>query len=110
MTHLSSSLFFKTILLSLVIALGSCSEEARNRFQRQVQINLIGKDQRVHLFSPLSGQIIRTWLVEDGKITSGKTDSGFPTGYYYFYGKANEESKARYVQIPVNNSYIEEIN
>jgi len=100
----------KYIWAMILLLLVGCTEEARNRVQRQIQINLIGKDQLVTLFSPLSGEIIKTWLVEDGKITSGKTDAGFPTGYYYFYGKPNEESKARYVQIPVNNSYIEEID
>lgn len=77
---------------------------------RNIQLNLLGSNLSVNLFSPLSGEIIRTWIVEDGKITSGKTDAGLPTGYYYFYGKTNEESKARYVQIPVSNSYIEEIH
>ena len=57
--------------------------------------NLLGKDLRVSYVAD-NGNIVKSWTVRDGKVTSEKDSSGNAVGYYYFW--SNETG---YVQIPV---------
>jgi hypothetical protein len=89
------------LLIFAVVMLGGCTEEARNKISRTTD-NFLGEDLRVSYID--SGQVVKTWTVRDGKITSGKDDSGNATGYYYFW---TEETG--YVQVPIERTVIEEI-
>ena len=82
--------------------LAACTEEARNRFARSVQQNIIGEQLRVSYID--YGKVVKTWVIKDGKVTSGKEEgTGRPLGYYYFY------SENGYVQLPIEKTIIEEI-
>ncbi|MEM1155898.1 MAG: hypothetical protein AAGI44_17310 [Pseudomonadota bacterium] len=87
-------------LLSILIA-GGCTEEARNKLGRTTD-NVLGKDLKVSYID--SGQVIKTWTVIDGKITSGQGEGGAPKGYYYFWSE-----ETGYVQVPIERTIIEEI-
>ena len=89
------------IIVSLVF-LSACTEEARNKWSRTVD-NFAGLNLRVSWIS-LDGVVVQSWTVPDGKITSGKTEGGMPSGYYYFWSK-----EGGYVQLPVQHTLIEEI-
>ena len=82
--------------------LAACTEEARNQFARSVQQNIIGEQLRVSYID--YGKVVKTWVIKDGKVTSGKEEgTGRPLGYYYFY------SENGYVQLPIEKTIIEEI-
>ena len=88
-------------LVSLVFFYG-CTEEARNKLARSVQQNVLGDQLQVSYVD--YGKIVKTWVIKDGKVTSGKDEnSGRPLGYYYFY------SETGYVQLPIEKTIIEEI-
>jgi len=89
------------LLTVALIMLGGCTEEARNKISRTTD-NFLGEDLRVSYID--GGQIVKTWTVKDGKITSGKDDSGNATGYYYFWSV-----ETGYVQAPIERTIIEEI-
>ena len=89
-------ILFSTFILS------ACTEESRNQMFKQAD-NLLGKDLRVSYVAD-NGNIVKTWTVRDGKVTSEKDSSGNAVGYYYFW--SNETG---YVQIPVMRTIIEEI-
>ena len=93
----------KTIIAATVMfVLTSCTEEARNKFSRSVQQNILGEKLKVSYID--YGKVVKTWIIKDGKVTSGKENgSGAPLGYYYFY------SENGYVQLPVSKTLIEEI-
>ena len=61
-----------------------CTEEARNKLSRTTD-NYLGEDLRVSYID--GGQVVKSWTVKDGKITSGKADDGTATGYYYFWSE-----------------------
>ena len=84
-----------------LFALGGCTEEARNKISRTTD-NVLGEDLRVSYID--GGQVVKTWTVRDGKITSGKGDSGDASGYYYFW-----TVETGYVQVPIERTVIEEI-
>ena len=84
-----------------VIVLGGCTEEARNKISRSTD-NFLGEDLRVSYVD--GGQVVKTWTVKDGKITSGKGDDGNASGYYYFW-----TVETGYVQVPIERTIIEEI-
>lgn len=90
-----------TLLIAALVLLGGCTEEARNKISRTTD-NFLGEDLRVSYID--SGQVVKTWTVIDGKITSGKDDSGNSTGYYYFW-----TVETGYVQVPIERTVIEEI-
>ena len=69
---------FLAIALS---ALGGCTEEARNKISRTTD-NVLGEDLRVSYID--GGQVVKTWTVRDGKITSGKGERGMPAGTTIF--------------------------
>ena len=89
-------ILFSTFILS------ACTEESRNQMFKQAD-NLLGKDLRVSYVAD-NGNIVKSWSVRDGKVTSEKDSSGNAVGYYYFW--SNETG---YVQIPVMRTIIEEI-
>ena len=88
------------ILFALTVLTG-CTEEVRNKWSRQAD-NLLGTNLRVSYVD--HGQIVKSWTVKDGKITSGKDDSGRVLGYYYFWSL-----ESGYVQVPIDRTIIEEI-
>ena len=88
--------------LSLLF-LAACTEESRNKLFRSVQQNVLGERLRVSYVD--YGKVVKTWVINDGKVTSGKDEkSGMPLGYYYFY------SETGYVQLPIEKTIIEEFN
>lgn len=93
-------LFYFLLFLSL-LSIAGCTEESRNKIFRQAD-NLIGKDLKVSYID--SGKIVKTWVVRDSKITTGKDESGRVLGYYYFWSE-----KMGYVQIPIERTIIEEL-
>ena len=92
----------KIIFILLAILLTACTEETRNKMFKEAD-NLLGKDLRVSYIAD-NGQIVKTWTVSDGKVTSEKDSGGNAVGYYYFWSK-----ETGYVQIPMIRTIIEEI-
>ena len=88
-------------LFLLALATAGCTEEARNQFFRSAD-NVLGKDYKVSYVD--EGQVVKSWTIKDGKITSGEKEDGTPTGYYYFW---NEETG--YVQVPIDRTIVEEL-
>jgi hypothetical protein len=88
-------------IVAMLIMLGGCTEEARNKISRTTD-NFLGEDLRVSYID--GGKVVKTWTVRDGKITSGKGESGAANGYYYFWSV-----ETGYVQVPIERTIIEEI-
>lgn len=86
-----------TLLLTCFL-LVACSEEQQNKISRLGVTWLEGN----YNVTFASGDHQKTWIVEDGKVTSDPQK-----GYYYFW--AIENGKKIYVQTPIERSYIEEI-
>lgn len=89
------------VLIASVLIISGCTEEARNKLGRTAD-NYLGEDLKVSYID--SGVVVKTWTVEDGKITSGKDDQGNSLGYYYFWSV-----ETGYVQLPIERTVIEEI-
>ncbi len=90
------------ILLFILLLLGGCTEESRNKIFKQAD-NLLGKDLRVSYVAD-SGTIFKSWTVRDGKVTTHKDEQGATSGYYYFWSV-----ESGYVQVPIVRVIIEEI-
>ena len=86
-----------TLLLLTVLGAG-CTEEQQNKLSR-VGVTWLEGDYRV---TYAEGGHVRSWEVRDGKVTSDPTK-----GYYFFW--AEIEGKNRYVQTPIERTYIEEM-
>ncbi len=84
--------------LALVGVLSGCSEEQQNRLSRKAVTWLEGNYQVTFA----EGQHVKSWQVRNGKVTSDPEK-----GYYYFW--ALIDGKKRYVQTPVERTYIEEM-
>lgn len=97
---MKKSLLSVGALLGLLVIAG-CSEESRNKIARQAD-NFLGEDLRVSYID--AGQVVKSWTVKDGKITSGRDDQGNSTGYYYFWSV-----ETGYVQVPIERTIVEEI-
>ena len=93
---------YRNLILLLALFLTACTEETRNKMFKEAD-NLLGKDLRVSYIAD-NGQIVKTWTVRDGKVTSEKDSAGNAVGYYYFWSY-----ETGYVQIPVMRTIIEEI-
>lgn len=78
------------LVMSLVVG---CSGDSRNEFARTKIAYLDGNYKVTHYNC---GENI-TWMIKDDKVTSTTK------GYYYFW------SDGKYVQVPVNQTVIEEI-
>ena len=89
------------LIIASVLIISGCTEEARNKLGRTAD-NYLGEDLKVSYID--SGVVVKTWTVEDGKITSGKDDQGNSLGYYYFWSV-----ETGYVQLPIGRTVIEEI-
>jgi hypothetical protein len=83
---------------ALALLLSGCSEEQQNRLSR-LGVTWLEGNYRVTF---ATGSHVKTWEVRGGKVTSepGK-------GYYFFW--ATVDGKSRYVQVPLEQTYIEEI-
>jgi hypothetical protein len=95
---------YKSAAITAFVAttlLTSCTEETRNKISRDVD-NFLGENLRVSYID--SGQVVKTWTVKDGKITTGKDTNGMALGYYFFW-----TMETGYVQIPIERTIIEEI-
>ena len=90
------------IFLLLLLFMGGCTEESRNKIFKQAD-NLLGKDLRFYYVSD-SGKIVKSWTVKDGKVTSHKDEQGVASGYYYFWSV-----ESGYVQVPIVRTIVEEI-
>lgn len=91
-------------VIGIVLALSmlaACTEEARNQISRKAD-NFLGENLKVSYID--NGVVVKSWTVKDGKITTGKSDSGAALGYYYFW---TEETG--YVQLPIERTIIEEL-
>ena len=88
-----------SILFLLMIS--ACTEEKRNQLLRSVQQNIVGERLKVSYVD--YGKIVKSWVIEDGKVTTGVTENGIVKGYYYFY------STDGYIQIPIGKAMIEEL-
>ena len=86
-------------LFLLALATAGCTEEARNQFFRSAD-NVLGKDYMVSYVD--EGQVVKSWTIKDGKITSGEKEDGTPTGYYYFWSE-----ETGYVQVPIDRTIVE---
>ena len=87
---------------AILLFVYGCTEESRNKLFRSVQQNVLGERLRVSYVD--HGIVVKTWIINDGKVTSGKDEnSGRPLGYYYFY------SETGYVQLPIEKTIIEEL-
>lgn len=86
------------VLGFLIMTLTACSEEQQNKISR-LGVTWLEGDYKVTF---TEGTHIKTWIVKNGKVT---TES--EKGYYYFW--TNVDGKKRYVQTPIERSYIEEI-
>lgn len=81
-------------LLILAILLTGCTEDKQNEIFRKAVEYLDGDYQVTYA----NGSTVKSWIIRDGKVTS--TDKG----YYYFW-----DEKKRYIQTPIENTFIEEI-
>ncbi|MBN4078858.1 hypothetical protein JYT96_02525 [Gammaproteobacteria bacterium AH-315-C21] len=90
-----------TLIIVSTLMISACTEEARNKIGRTAD-NFLGEDLKVSYID--GGKVVKTWTVEDGKITSGKDDQGNSIGYYYFWSV-----ETGYVQLPIERTVIEEI-
>ena len=88
----------KILVLALLAMLSGCSEEQQNKISRLGVTWLEGD----YMITFAEGNHVKTWTVEDGKVTSDPQK-----GYYYFWAKVN--GKKVYVQTPIVRTYIEEI-
>lgn len=93
----------RNVVLIMVSALmmTACTEEIMNKWSRQAD-NILGEDLKVSYVD--GGQVVKSWTVKDGKITTGRDDQGRAIGYYYFWS-----IETGYVQLPIERTLIEEI-
>lgn len=82
-------------VLALALLLSSCTQDQQNQIFRK-GIELLDGN---YLITFANGPTTKTWLIKNGKVTS--TDKG----YYYFW-----DVKKHYVQVPVENTVIEEVD
>ncbi len=96
---MSSKKFYAILFILLSVGfLASCSEEQQNRLSR-LGVTWLEGDYKV---TYADGAHVKEWIIKDGKVTSDPAK-----GYYYFW--AVIDGKKRYVQTPIERSYIEEI-
>lgn len=87
-----------SLMILLTSMLYGCSEEQQNKLSR-MGVTWLEGDYKV---TYADGEHVKEWTVLDGKVTSEPAK-----GYYFFWATVN--GKKIYVQIPINRSYIEEI-
>jgi len=72
-----------------------CSQDQQNQLSRKV-VEFLDSDYRVTF---ANGTTEKTWIIKNGKVTSTEK------GYYFFC-----DEKKHYIQVPVENTFIEEID
>lgn len=87
------------LLFLLLLGLTGCSEEQQNKLSR-LGVTWLEGNYRVTF---ANGDHLKSWDVIDGKVTSEPAK-----GYYYFWTRI--DGKKRYVQTPIERTYIEEID
>ena len=85
----------KRLCLLVFVLLMGCTQDQQNQLSRKVVELMDGN----YLVTFANGSTLKTWKIKNGKVTS--TDKG----YYYFW-----DEKKHYVQVPVENTTIEEID
>ena len=86
-------------VLLISLALAGCSEEQQNKLSRLGVTWLEGN----YKVTYAAGGHVKSWQVIDSKVTSESAK-----GYYYFWTRV--DGKKRYVQTPIERTYIEEID
>ncbi len=81
-------------ILGMLILLTGCTQDQQNQLTRKAVEFLDGN----YLVTYANGSTMKTWTISNGKVTSSDK------GYYYFW-----DNKKHYVQVPIENSFIEEI-
>lgn len=81
-------------LIALLALLTACTEDKQNEIFRKA-IEYLDGDYKV---TYANGSTSKSWIIKEGKVTSSEK------GYYYFW----DENK-RYIQTPIENTFIEEI-
>ncbi len=84
-----------TRFIVLLLLLTACTEDQQNQLARKTVEYLDGNYQVTYA----NGSTSKTWIVKNGKVTSNSK------GYYFFW-----DEKKHYVQTPVENTFIEEID
>ncbi|MSQ69018.1 MAG: hypothetical protein EXR83_12685 [Gammaproteobacteria bacterium] len=85
-------------VLAIALNLNGCSEDQQNKISR-LGVSWLEGNYRVTF---ATGNHLKSWEIQSGKVT---TEPG--KGYYYFWTEV--EGKKRYVQVPIEHTYIEEI-
>lgn len=81
-------------LIALLVLLTACTEDQQNQFSRKA-VEYLDGDYKV---TYANGSTSKSWIIRDGKVTSN------PKGYYFFW-----DEKKHYIQTPIENTFIEEI-
>lgn len=82
-------------LLILLTLLTACTQDQQNQLSRKA-IEFLDGNYRV---TYANGATEKTWIIKNGKVTTSEK------GYYYFW-----DDKKHYVQTPIENTFIEEID
>ena len=82
-------------LLALLALLTGCTQDQQNQLSRKVVELLDGN----YLVTYANGSTAKSWMITNGKVTTSEK------GYYYFW-----DNKKHYVQVPIENTFIEEID
>jgi hypothetical protein len=83
--------FYWAVLALLV----GCTQDQQNQLSRKV-VEILDGD---YLVTYANGTTTKTWKINNGKVTSSDK------GYYYFW-----DDKKHYVQVPIVNTFIEEVD
>ncbi len=81
-------------IMGLLILLSGCTQDQQNQLSRKAVEFLDGN----YLVTYANGSTTKTWTINNGKVTTSDK------GYYYFW-----DNKKHYVQTPIENTFIEEI-
>ena len=82
-------------LLAMLVLLTGCTQDQQNKLSRKAIEFLDGN----YLVTYANGSTSKTWTINNGKVTTSEK------GYYYFW-----DNKKHYVQTPIENTFIEEID
>jgi hypothetical protein len=85
----------KMIYLISFLLLTACTQDQQNQLSRKV-VEILDGD---YLVTYANGSTTKTWKIDNGKVTSSEK------GYYYFW-----DEKKHYVQVPIVNTFIEEVD
>ncbi|MDQ7091420.1 MAG: hypothetical protein Q9M50_12435 [Methylococcales bacterium] len=82
-------------LIALLTLLTACTEDQQNQFSRKA-VEYLDGDYKI---TYANGSTQKSWTIKSGKVTTN------PKGYYYFW-----DDKKHYIQTPIENTFIEEID